>query len=51
LKITQEELANKTGMSQPAIAQIEKAESKAQRKTLKKISLAMGLDVEQITSY
>jgi DNA-binding XRE family transcriptional regulator len=49
LKITQEELANKTGMSQPAIAQIEKGASKTKRKTLEKIALAMGLDVEQIT--
>jgi transcriptional regulator with XRE-family HTH domain len=50
LKITQQELAAKTGMSQPAIAQIEKPDSKTQRKTLKKIALAMNLEVEQITN-
>lgn len=49
LKITQKELAAKTGMTQPAIAQIEKSDSKTQRKTLEKIALAMQLDVEQIT--
>jgi len=49
LKITQKELAARTGMTQPAIAQIEKPDSKTQRKTLEKIALAMNLDVEQIT--
>ena len=49
LKITQKELAAQTGMTQPAIAQIEKPDSKTQRKTLEKIALAMNLDVEQIT--
>jgi transcriptional regulator with XRE-family HTH domain len=49
LKITQKELADRTGMTQPAIAQIEKPESKTQRKTLKKIAMAMNLDVEGIT--
>jgi len=49
LKITQKELAAKTGMTQPAIAQIEKQDSKTQAKTLKKIAVAMGLDTEQLT--
>ncbi|MFA6011702.1 MAG: helix-turn-helix transcriptional regulator [Desulfobacteraceae bacterium] len=49
LKITQKELAERTGISQPAIAQIEKNSSKAQKKTLEKIASAMGLLVEQIT--
>lgn len=49
LKITQKELAAKTGMTQPAIAQIEKSESKPQEKTVKKIAMAMGLDIEQVT--
>ncbi len=48
-KITQKELAAKTGITQPAIAQIEKPDSKPQAKTLAKIALAMGLDVEQLT--
>lgn len=49
LKITQKELAAKTGITQPAIAQIEKPDSKPQEKTIEKIALAMGLDVEQLT--
>ena len=49
LKITQKELAAKTGMTQPAIAQIEKPGSKTQVKTLEKIAMAMGLDIEQLT--
>jgi DNA-binding XRE family transcriptional regulator len=49
LKITQKELAAKTGMTQPAIAQIEKQDSKPQAKTLEKIAVAMELDVEQLT--
>jgi predicted transcriptional regulator len=49
LKITQKELADRTGLTQPAIAQLEKPESKTQRKTLKKIAMAMNLNVAQIT--
>ena len=49
LKITQKELAAKTGITQPAIAQIEKPDSKTQKKTLEKIALAMNIDAEQIT--
>ena len=49
LKITQKELAAKTGMTQPAIAQTEKPGSKTQVKTLEKIAMAMGLDIEQLT--
>lgn len=36
-------------MTQPAIAQIEKPDSKPQVKTVEKIAVAMGLDVEQLT--
>ena len=49
LKITQKELAAKTGMTQPAIAQIEKLDSKPHVRTIEKIALAMGLNVEQVT--
>jgi DNA-binding XRE family transcriptional regulator len=49
LKITQKELADRTGITQPAIAQIEKPDSKTQREKLKKIAIAMALDVEEIT--
>ena len=49
LKITQKELAARVGMSQPAIAQIERTASKTQNKTLGKIADALGLDIEQIS--
>ncbi len=50
LKITQKELAAKTGMTQPAIAQIEKPDSKPQVKTLEKIATVMDLDIKQLTT-
>lgn len=49
LGITQKELAAKVGMSQPAIAQIEKIDSKPQKKTLKKIAAALQIEVDQLT--
>jgi len=42
-------LAAKTDMTQPAIAQIEKPDSKPQEKTVEKVATAMGLSVEQLT--
>lgn len=48
LKITQKELAVKAGMTQAAISQIEKPDSKPQEKTVEKIARAMGLNVEQL---
>lgn len=49
LKMTQMELAVKVGITQPAIAQIEKPSAKPQLKTLEKIAAAMGIKVEQIS--
>ncbi len=46
--ITQQELGDKTGMSQPAIAQIENSESKPKTKTLGKIAKALGVRLEQL---
>lgn len=48
LKITQKELAAKTGMTQAAISQIEKSDSKPQEKTVQKIAKAMGINIEQL---
>ncbi len=49
LKITQKDLANKTGMTQAAISQIEKIDSKPQEKTIEKIARAMEIDIKQLT--
>ena len=49
LGVTQQELANKTGMSQSAMAQIEKSGANPQEKTLKKIAKALGVSIEQIS--
>ncbi|MGD9947263.1 MAG: helix-turn-helix domain-containing protein [Desulfobulbus sp.] len=45
---TQEEVAAKAGISQPALAKIERPGARPRRATLKKIAEAMGLTVEQI---
>ena len=49
LKITQRELAEKLGMTQPAIAQIEKARTRNRPETLEKIAAALNIEVEQLT--
>ncbi|MCK9173853.1 MAG: helix-turn-helix domain-containing protein [Desulforhopalus sp.] len=49
LKITQRELAEDLGMTQPAIAQIEKAGTKNRPETLEKIAHALKIEVEQLT--
>jgi DNA-binding XRE family transcriptional regulator len=48
LGMTQEELALKAGISQPAVAKLEKPGSNPRRATLKKLADAMGLEVEQL---
>ncbi len=48
LRMTQEELAAKAGMSQPAIAKLERPGSNPRRTTLKKLADAMELAVEQL---
>ena len=48
LKMTQEEVAEKAGISQPALAQMEKPGARPRKTTLEKLACAMGLDVEQL---
>ena len=49
--LTQGELAEKLGIKQPSVAQIEKLDAKPRPKTLKKISKALGVSVEQLTEF
>ncbi|HDR47007.1 MAG TPA: XRE family transcriptional regulator [Geoalkalibacter subterraneus] len=49
LGMTQDELAAKAGMSQPAIAKIERAGSRPRFATLRKIANAMALDPAQLS--
>ncbi len=46
--LTQKELAQKAGMSQPALARIEKADARPRLATLKKIADALGLTPQQL---
>lgn len=47
--LSQKDLADKLGITQPAMAQIEKPGAKPQRKTLQKVAAALGLSVQQLT--
>ncbi|GGX62618.1 helix-turn-helix domain-containing protein [Saccharospirillum salsuginis] len=47
--LNQKQLADRMGVTQPAIAQIEKAGVKAQAKTLQKVADALGVRLDQIT--
>ena len=47
--MTQQELARKAGMTQPALARLEKSDSKPRIGTLRKISAAMDITIEQLT--
>ena len=47
--MTQQELAQRTGMTQPALARLEKSGSKPRIGTLKKIAAAMDITLEQLT--
>ncbi len=47
-KLSQQELADRLGISQPAMAQIEKPGAKPQEKTLLKIAAVLGVSVEQL---
>jgi len=49
LSLTQLELARRAGMTQPALARLEKSESKPRMNTLKKIASAMDITLEQLT--
>ena len=48
LGISQKVLAERMGVSQGAVSQMEKSDTKPQRKTLEKAAKAMGLCVEQL---
>ncbi len=48
LGMTQQELAVKAGVTQPAIAKLERAGASPREATLKKLAKAMGLIMEQI---
>jgi DNA-binding XRE family transcriptional regulator len=47
--MTQQELAQRAGMTQPALARLEKSDSKPRIGTLKKIAAAMDITIEQLT--
>jgi DNA-binding XRE family transcriptional regulator len=47
--MTQKELARRAGMTQPALARLEKADSKPRIGTLKKVAAAMDITIEQLT--
>jgi len=47
--MTQQELARRAGMTQPALARLEKSGSKPRFGTLKKIATAMDITIEQLT--
>ncbi|EGQ8054294.1 TPA: helix-turn-helix domain-containing protein [Vibrio parahaemolyticus] len=49
LKMSQTELANKMGITQGAVAQMEKADSKPHQRTLKNAAKAMGILPEQLS--
>lgn len=48
LGMTQTELAAKAGVSQPAIAKLERPGAKPRKATLKKLAVAMDLTMEQL---
>lgn len=47
--LSQNDLAARMDITQPAVAQLEKPDSKPQRRTLKKAAKALGICVEQLT--
>ena len=47
-RMTQAELARKVGITQAALSQIERPDSKPQMATLEKIAAALGVEVEQL---
>ena len=48
LNLSQSELAIKAGMTQPAIAQLENSESDLRESTIKKLALAMEIEINQL---
>ena len=47
--LTQAQVAEKLGISQPAMAQMERPEANLRKKTLTKLSHVLGITVEQLT--
>jgi len=47
--MTQQELSRRAGMTQPALARLEKSNSKPRIGTLKKIAATMEITIEQLT--
>ena len=47
--MTQGELANRMGVSQPAVAQIEKGQARLKQRTLDKAAKALDVRPEQLT--
>ena len=47
--LTQQELARRSGMSQPALARLEKIDAKPRVSTLKKLAMAMDITVAQLS--
>ncbi|MFP4476171.1 MAG: helix-turn-helix domain-containing protein [Desulfatibacillaceae bacterium] len=48
LGLTQEELARRSGLKQPAIVRLEKPGARPRRTTLEKLARAMGITTEQL---
>ena len=46
--LTQQELADRSGIKQPSLARLEKADANPRQDTLKKIAEAMDIQVEQL---
>lgn len=49
LGLTQNDLADKLGISQSALSQMEAPDSKPQRATLEKVAAALGIQTDQLT--
>jgi len=47
--LTQQELAQRAGLSQPTLARLEKASARPRTSTLKKLAAAMGITVAQLS--
>jgi ribosome-binding protein aMBF1 (putative translation factor) len=48
LGLTQDELAGRAGMTQPAVAKLEASTARPRRATLQKLAEALGVKVEQL---
>jgi len=49
LGLTQEEVANRAGMTQAALSQIESGGHKPRKTTLEKLAVALGITIEQLS--